>query len=64
LAYADDLVLLAKDEESMKETMKKLERHLRNKSLQLRSQQRTQRSRKCYALGKEEGEEKDQNGSG
>jgi len=33
LAYADDLVLLAKNEESMKETMKRLERYLRNKNL-------------------------------
>jgi len=35
LAYADDLVLLAKNEESMKETMERLERYLRNKNLQL-----------------------------
>jgi len=35
LAYADDLVLLAKNEESMNETMKRLERYLRSKNLQL-----------------------------
>jgi len=38
LAYADDLVLLAKNEESMKETMKRLERYLRNKNLQLNAE--------------------------
>jgi len=40
LAYADDLVLLAKNEESMKETMKRLERYLRNKNLQLKAERR------------------------
>lgn len=35
LAYADDLVLLAKNEESMKEIMRRLERYLKNKNLQL-----------------------------
>jgi len=35
LAYADDLVLLAKNEESVKGTMRRLERYLRNKNLQL-----------------------------
>jgi len=34
LTYADDLVLLAKNKESMKEIMKRLERYLRNKNLQ------------------------------
>jgi len=38
LAYADDLVLLAKNEESMKETMRRLERYLRNKNLQLNAE--------------------------
>jgi len=38
LAYADDLVLLAKNEESMKETMKRLEKYLRNKNLQLNAE--------------------------
>jgi len=38
LAYADDLVLLAKNEESMKETMKRLERYPRNKNLQLNAE--------------------------
>jgi len=38
LPYADDLVLLAKNEESMKETMKSLERYLRNKNLQLNAE--------------------------
>jgi len=35
LAYADNLVLLAKYEESMKEIMRRLERYLRDKNLQL-----------------------------
>jgi len=38
LAYADDLVLLAKNEESTKERMKRLERYLRNKNLQLNAE--------------------------
>jgi len=38
LIYADDLVLLAKNEESMKERMKRLERYLRNKKLQLNAE--------------------------
>jgi len=38
LAYADDLVLLAKNEESMKETMKRLDRYLRNKYLQVNAE--------------------------
>jgi len=33
--YADDLVLLAKHKESMKEIMRSLERYLREKNLQL-----------------------------
>jgi len=37
LTYAD-LILLAKNEESMKETMKRLERYLRNKNLQLNAE--------------------------
>jgi len=35
LAYADDLVLLAKNKKSMKEIMRRLERYLRDKNLQL-----------------------------
>jgi len=38
LAYADDLVLLAKNKEGMKERMKRLERYLRDKNLQLNPQ--------------------------
>jgi len=38
LVYADDLVLLIKNEESMKETIKRLERYLRNKNLQLNAE--------------------------
>jgi len=38
LSYADDLVLLVKNEESMKEIMKRLERYLRNKNLQLNAE--------------------------
>jgi len=49
LTYADERILLAKNEESMKEIMKRLKRYLRGKNLQ--------RSRKCCILGKEgEGE--------
>jgi len=44
--------MLAKNEESMKEIMRRLERYLRDKNLQ-----RTQRSRKYCILKKEEGEE-------
>jgi len=38
LAYADDLVLLAKNEKSMKEIMRRLERYLRDKNLQLNAE--------------------------
>jgi len=38
LAYVDDLVLLAKNEESMKETMRRLGRYLRNKNLKLNAE--------------------------
>jgi len=38
LAYADDLVLLAKNEESMKEIMTRLERYLRDKNFQLNAE--------------------------
>jgi len=38
LAYADDLVLLAKNEESMKEIMRRLKRYLRDKNLQLNAE--------------------------
>jgi len=38
LAYADDLILLAKNEESMKEIMRRLERYLRDNNLQLNTE--------------------------
>lgn len=38
LAYADDLVLLTKNEESMKKMMKRTERYLREKKLQLHAE--------------------------
>jgi len=38
LTYADDLVLLVKNEESMKEVMRRLERYLRDKNLQLNAE--------------------------
>lgn len=38
LAYADDLVLLAKNEEGMKEMMKRMERYLKRKKLQLNTE--------------------------
>lgn len=38
LAYADDLVLLTKNEEGMKEMMKKMERYLKRKKLQLNTE--------------------------
>jgi len=38
LAYADDMVLLAKNEESMKEIMRRLERYLKDKNLQLNAE--------------------------
>lgn len=38
LAYADDLVLLTKNEESMKKMMKRTERYLREKKLQLNAE--------------------------
>lgn len=39
LAYADDLVLLRKNEKSMKEMMKRTERYLKEKKLQLNAKQ-------------------------
>lgn len=39
LAYADDLVLLTKNEKSMKEMMKRTERYLKEKKLQLNAKQ-------------------------
>jgi len=47
LAYADDLVLLAKNEESMKEIMRSLERYLRDKNLQLNAE----KSKMCFRKG-------------
>jgi len=38
LAYADDLILLAKNEEIMKEIMRRLGRYLRDKNLQLNAE--------------------------
>jgi len=38
LAYADALVLLAKNEKSIKEIMRRLERYLRDKNLQLNAE--------------------------
>jgi len=38
LAHADDLVLLVKNEESMKEIMRRLEKYLRYKNLQLNAE--------------------------
>lgn len=35
LVYADDLVILAKNEEGMKEIMKRMEKYLKRKKLQL-----------------------------
>jgi len=39
LAYADVLILLAKNEEGIKETMKRLEEYLRNKNVQLNAEE-------------------------
>lgn len=38
LAYADDLVMLAKSEEGMKEMLKRMERFLKRKKLQLNTE--------------------------
>jgi len=59
LAYADDIVILAKDEESLKEMMKRMERYLKKKKLQLN----TEKS-KIIVSEREGAREERQNGSG
>lgn len=52
LAYADDLVILAKNEKGMKEMMKRMEKYLKRKRLQLN----TDKSKMvCFKRGGEEG---------
>jgi len=59
LAYVDDLVLLAKSEEGMKEMMSRTERYLRRKCLSLY----TEKS-KIVCFRKRRKEESQRNGGG